>query len=549
MSDSLTRRDFLRNAGGIAMGASVWLAGTASLHAAPRGTAKREPADLASLREKGRRRRRRLIYNNDGCDVMEEGAGTPEGFLSKRFKPIVGTQVDSVFYCTGATTMFSHLAQVGETYGEFIPDGSERMALLARDNVRALKSAGHDVLALAVEFCRKNNLEVFFSHRINDIHDTFLDWELSRWKREHPEYLLGTREEAAKGGGVNSPRHWWSALDFERPEVLDYLCRIQEDVCERYDIDGVEIDYFRSPMFFRPNLEFKPATPAQVDILTQFQRRLRVLTYRVGAKRGRPILMATRVPATPASCRHVGIDIERWLKEDLTDLLTVGGGYVPFTEPLGEIARLAHARHVPVYPTISASGMRGRDNRYGSVEAWRGAASNMWRAGADGIYTFNLFPPGPEPRFLEMGSPETLAGRDKLFVVDNVPTLEGDLVQGIEQSQILPISVPGDGRACVVHLPIGDDLRSAARRETLKGVEMRVQLSEPRAMDTVEVRLNDALLTPVDKELEKGWITFKPDVRQYRVGRNAVSFRAMNSSAGVKSLTDVVSVEVHVSYR
>src|SRR5205085_2820065 len=144
--------------------------------------------------------------------------------------------------------------------------------------------------------------------------------------------------------------------------------------------------------------------------------RIREMTYHVGTRRGRPILMAARVPATPAACRHVGIEVARWLAEELTDLLPVGGGYVPFTEPLGEIIRLARAHRVPVYPTISASGMRGRDQRYGSVEAWRGAAANMWRAGADGIYVFNLFPPGPEQRFQEIGSPETLARRNKLFV-------------------------------------------------------------------------------------------------------------------------------------
>jgi len=126
--------------------------------------------------------------------------------------------------------MSSHLAKVGETYGEFVPDGSEPSAIHARDNIRALKKAGYDTLQLAIEFCHRNNLEIFFLHRINDIHDTFLDWELSRWKREHLEYLMGTREEAAKAGSANSPKHWWSALDFELPQVRDYLYRILEDV-------------------------------------------------------------------------------------------------------------------------------------------------------------------------------------------------------------------------------------------------------------------------------------------------------------------------------
>ena len=53
---------------------------------------KREPPAMTTLREASKHRRRRLIYNNDGCDIMEESTDTPEGFLSKRFQPILNTQ-------------------------------------------------------------------------------------------------------------------------------------------------------------------------------------------------------------------------------------------------------------------------------------------------------------------------------------------------------------------------------------------------------------------------------------------------------------------------
>lgn len=217
----LDRRAFIRASAGIA-GAGLVLSGSAG--AAGRWDG---PTEHARVREAARKRRRRIIYNNDGCDIMFAGAGTREGFLDQRFNHALNTQVDSIFYCTGETTCFSHLAQVGETYGEYCTETSGEMALNTRDNIASLKTAGLDVLQIAVEFCRANGIELFFSHRINDIHDTFVDWLLDRWKREHPEYLMGTREEAAKAGGGDSPRHWWSALDFEKPEVLDYLVAIQ----------------------------------------------------------------------------------------------------------------------------------------------------------------------------------------------------------------------------------------------------------------------------------------------------------------------------------
>ena len=61
-----------------------------------------EPAALAAERERRKWRRRRLIMNNDGCDAMVAGADTLEGFLSQQDRPILNSQVDSMFYCTGS---------------------------------------------------------------------------------------------------------------------------------------------------------------------------------------------------------------------------------------------------------------------------------------------------------------------------------------------------------------------------------------------------------------------------------------------------------------
>jgi len=338
-------------------------------------------------------------------------------------------------------------------------------------------------------------------------------------------------------------------MDFDRPEVLDKLLAMHEEIFRKYDVDGIEIDYFRSAIFFKPNLTFKPATKRQRDVLTDFQRRLRELAYRHGNRRGRPILVAARVPATPAASLHVGIDIKRWLKEGLLDLLTVGGGYIPFTEPLDEIISLAHEAGVPVYPTISASGMRGPDGRYATVDAWRGAAANMWHAGADGIVAFNLFPAGPEPRFMDIGSPKTLAGRNKLFVIDPVRVLMGCYVQALTQSQALPLTIPPDGKAVATYLPISDDLAAAGKNGTLAGAELRIQLSNPKALGAVEVRLNGAVLSPVDQDPQTGWLVFRPRADQYSLGQNKISFRAAVASQKAKTLTDVIHVEVPVIYK
>ena len=525
-----------------------------------------ESESFVKQRAQMKHRRRRIIYNNDGGDSFgagdtspdgrellndpdsfSAGCNTPDGFLAVRMKAVLDTQVESVFYCTGATTIFTHQAKVGEVYGEHFTEDSgdfPRLCELPPDiigNMRALAEIGTDVLALVVKFCHENDLEVFWTHRINDIHDTMLDWELSTWKRDHPEYLMGTPADWEKYP-TSDPRNRWSALDFEIPEVLDYLIAIIDDVLERYDVDGIEIDYFRHAMFFRPNRTFQPATPEQVEILTGFQRRVRESAYAHGNRRGRPILVAARVPMTKGTCRHVGIDIERWLKENLLDVLTTGLGVVPFTMPTKEMVELGHAYDVPVYPACSASGMKIPHH---TDEHWRGAAANAWHAGADGVYLFNTFPTTPHhPHFTELGDAEALARMNKVFVIDNKYALSGEFVMAVTQSQTLPVELDSSGQVRQVNLPVGDDVAAAGR---LKDLTLRVQFAETTPQDMVELRLNDRVVKPTIRGPE--WFTYFPKPDQFRQGDNALSFRVLERGDAKAKPIVVTSVELRVNYK
>jgi hypothetical protein len=356
--------------------------------------------------------------------------------------------------------------------------------------------------------------------------------------------MMGTPEDIQRYK-ITHPRYMWSTLDFEKPEVLDYLYRITEEVCQRYDVDGIEIDYFRHPLFFRPNLEYKPATRGQVEIMTGFQRRIREMAYREGTRRGRPILVSTHVPMSRETCLHVGIDLENWLRDDLLDILVIGSGYQPLSMPSGDLAKLGHAHGVPVYPNISNSGM---EQWRGRIEAWRGAASNVWQAGADGIHLFNWFPEAlNDSLFTTLGHPQTLAGLDKVFGIDNVKEVYGCLEQGCVQSQILPVELDRSGKLREVNLPIGDDLAAAAG--DLNSATLRVQFVSRGDDDKVSLVLNGELVEPQSEISADGWVTYQPDLGLYRTGNNALSFRVTSSEPPQRETISVRSVELVVDYR
>jgi len=134
---------------------------------------------MKQARQQAAERERRIIWNSD-CNDSEWG-NTPEQFLAVRFQQVADTQVDTVFDCTGVTTLFSHQTHVAEMWGQFPPGGvnSPRFSNW-NDKIRALGKAGYDTLELGIEFCHQNDIEYFWSLRMNDIHDSFEDDGRSR---------------------------------------------------------------------------------------------------------------------------------------------------------------------------------------------------------------------------------------------------------------------------------------------------------------------------------------------------------------------------------
>ena len=75
-----------------------------------------------------------------------------------------------------------------------------------------------------------------------------------------------------------------------------------------------------------------------------------------------PLLISVRVPDSVGFCRAIGLDLERWLAEDLIDMLVVGGYFR--LQPWEESVALGHRYGVPVYAGLSESrvGKRARED-------------------------------------------------------------------------------------------------------------------------------------------------------------------------------------------
>ncbi|MFN0169301.1 MAG: hypothetical protein ACKV22_23000 [Bryobacteraceae bacterium] len=357
------------------------------------------PADWKSKRKQAARRRRRIIFNNDGGDFyLGHNDGTAEAFLANRMTGLAGSHVDAIFYCTGGFNLYTHRSPDTEFW--MIGEKGERTWL------KEILASGTDPLQITIDFCRRNRLEVYWTMRMNDTHDAYRPTLLTKWKQERPHLLMGK-----KGDVFPYVTTRWSTLDYGQEEVREKAFRILRDVAERYDVDGLELDFFRHPAYFRPQLTGDPVTQRHCDLMTGFLARVREMADAAGRRKGKPIPISARVPDSVGYARAIGLDLSAWLQQDLVDIL-VGSCYFHL-EPWENFVALGRKYETPVYACLSGSRLLDPtpgDELYvteANFEAWRGEALVAWKAGVDGIYTFNRFKP-TDPLFREMGDPAQL---------------------------------------------------------------------------------------------------------------------------------------------
>jgi len=529
-----SRRRFLGKAGAILM--SSELAGL--LNCSPRIS----PVD----RERSRaiRRQRRLILDDDGDLVYaSQTSKGAEAFLALRLQPILGTAIDSIAWCI----MWGIAQGLGKTrYWETQQCG------------RPLNNAIQDPTPIMVDGAHQNCLEIFGSLRMNDTHDAFgmpegkLVYPL---KVRHPKWLLGDRSQ--KGSPFTSlGAAMWSGLNFAVPEVReDRLWWIRHTV-QNYEIDGVDLNFFRMPWYFKLGQE-----EANMPLMTDLIRSARRIVDEVAESQQRPILLGVRTPGTLVTCRRIGLDVETWLKEHLVDRLLVGGGYTVFTNPVQELVRLGHRYEVPVYPCINC----GLDI-FASDEAMRGAASNIFSAGADGIYLWNYQyrkvpmlaygqPESTAYRVLEdIKSAPGLTFRNKLFGLDYHQDIGPYAIASSPGQLPLDLTSGNPGPRETFQVPVGDDVAAADRAGRFRQASLELRFKDLAPGQRIGARLNQEPLEPKrslvpNDESSGSWTSFccPLKARMIQQGMNQLDVW-VEQSAKNKGSTTLQQVWLRVGY-
>jgi len=231
----------------------------------------------------------------------------------------------------------------------------------------ALHEAGQDQVAILHDRCRKHGMQFLVCLRMNDRHGIA---RTAKFYVENPELRL----DGYPGG-----------LDYKHARVRDKVLAFIAEVLERYDVDGIELDFMRWCHVF-DSTEAVKNTP----LLTDMVRKARKLLDAAAKKRGRKkLLLSARIPQTFSECRRLGFDIKSWIQQRLVDYICPSDFFFSdFNIAVEDYVVLCRGTDCKVYPTIHPLIQVNHPENI-TRENYRALARGFHRGGAAGLSTYN----------------------------------------------------------------------------------------------------------------------------------------------------------------
>lgn len=339
-----------------------------------------------------------LLHNEDCTNFFayQEFPAGKAGETVDRYVDVLADAGVSVLMCNTNARRTNYRSKVWEAFWDgYDPAGSDDQPFLATvppeqrkkyrkwvGNMLAVHNEGVDYPARVIQRCRQRGIAPRLSVRMNDVHEND--------KLDHPFHsALWRRPELFRQG---HPGYYARALDYAHAEVREHYQALINEMLERYDLDGLELDFLREPYLFSKGQEQEG-----LRILTEWLRGIRTLADAAAKRRGHAVLLGVRVPSAPDTALGLGLDAPAWAKEGLVDLVVAAPRWatLEFAMPLekwrallGGRVTLAGGLEVLYRPHPAAA------PRVVTREEAAGAAVAVLSGGADVVYLFNYFQHG-----------------------------------------------------------------------------------------------------------------------------------------------------------
>lgn len=270
-----------------------------------------------------------------------------------------------------------HYAWIKERYGQK-PDSFGQFVL-----------NGGDVVKTFIDRCRAEGQAAFVSFRMNDAHHKeFVDpkpgdkpggsigMSVTRFYADHPEHRI--KPGSLRGADI--------VHNFAVPEVRAQKLALIRELCENYDLDGLELDFLRFYNYFREEMPLDQRRVIMTALVSEVRQML-------GAKRW----LCARVPCYLPALDVLGLDLKALVAAGL-DMVNASAHY--FTTQQHDLAAIRkQTEGATLYFELCHTVWKGDKVQAGydvfpfrraTREHLHTSAHLAYARGADGISLFNF---------------------------------------------------------------------------------------------------------------------------------------------------------------
>lgn len=315
-----------------------------------------------------------------------------------------GSQLGGLAFCVNMQRALFDSA-VWETIVERMESrGGTALATEVREiaGTAALLERGIDHFSVWLQRARKHGIEAFLTMRMNDCHGLESHSGFERSDRGADQDHFSTHATSfwksnkhLRRAPYRFERSFEGAFDYAHEEVRRHHLALITELFERFDMDGLELDWMRWMFMFAPGKE-----AAGRDILSNFIAEVDQLRKAAEKRLGHKIELRHRVPAEPQTCLALGYDAPAWARQGMADqiILSCFGGVANFDYPI-EIWRQLLGSNVRILAHVESSTNAYPGQMAVDYHFSYGSASSALKRGADGVYLFNecYREAGPEP--------------------------------------------------------------------------------------------------------------------------------------------------------
>ena len=299
---------------------------------------------------------------------------------------------------------------------------------------------------------REIGIRSWTSIRMNDIHEASAkeDWILfSDFFREHRAKNIVSHRKPAD--------YHEHGLDYMYPGVRKRFLAVVEEVLERFDTDGIELDWMREIYSIGKGREYEG-----IAVINQFMEDVSELVKRMEKKRGHAIAVAVRVPDSVERTLRLGFDVLEWVERKWVQHITVTARWASTDNnmPVDVWKRILKGKDVTLAAglevLLDAYYRPEREYLYNDCETAIASAYAYLSQGVDGIYLFNYMEePEGAVKWRKGRDDREYFGADKNLYIGFLKAL-GDEKQMAEAHRRHVVSfhdVPAIGMPVVKQLP------------------------------------------------------------------------------------------------